>query len=423
MPQTMKKILTCILPLAAAFLLSSCLKDMKDSELFEGSKEVEVGITLPEALAAESKSDFKVMLRNTKTGVAYTALTDAEGVARFDAEYGTYSMIVNKQIEVDGAIKILSASQNIVLTRNDREVEALTAELAASNKGTIILKEVYFHYSKTPGNKNYTADQYVTLYNNSNKVQYLDGIGVGVHTTYNSNTSQPYVKTWLGEGNTDPRDSVPNIAFGFNFPGNGTEHPLQPGEEVVVALSAINHTSAMTQTPINLAADNVWALWIPAFKAQKAPEIPESRRLHAFCEMGKGSMFMISPLSPAVILFHIEGGADEYVKDGPVPGQPGGNLIYAPPTNESKNMVAIMIPKEWVYDGVEFRKSESHVARLCSEISLQPLTISTGSGSGVSYIRKVDDEATAASGHTVYQDTNDSSADWLMIDRPTLANK
>ena len=40
----MKKILTCILPLAAAFLLSGCLKDMKDSELFEGSKEVEVSM-------------------------------------------------------------------------------------------------------------------------------------------------------------------------------------------------------------------------------------------------------------------------------------------------------------------------------------------------------------------------------------------
>lgn len=118
----------------------------------------------------------------------------------------------------------------------------MPAELTAANKGTIILKEVYFHLAKTPSGANYNYDQYFTLYNNSDKVQYLDGIGLGTHSTYNSNAKRIYVKSWLGDDNTDPRDSVPISAFGFNFPGKGTDHPLQPGEEVVIALSAINHT-------------------------------------------------------------------------------------------------------------------------------------------------------------------------------------
>ncbi len=419
MPQTMNKILTYILPLAAALLLCSCLKDMKDHELFEGSKEVEVSITLPEALAAEAKSDFKVMLRNSKTGVVLTTLTDAQGVARLETEYGTYSVIVSKQIEVEGAVKILSFSQNIVLSRDDNEVEKLTAELTASNKGTIILKEVYFHLAKTPSGANYTSDQYFILYNNSDKVQYLDGIGLGTHSTYNSNSKRVYVKSWLGDDNTDPRDSVPICAFGFNFPGKGTEHPLQPGEEVVIALSAVNHTSTMTTVPLNLAAENCWAMWIPSLKLQKTPEVPQERWLNPYCEQGMGTMYTISRTSPTFIIYRIEGSAEEYVKDGVTLGAPGGHMISAPPAYTSK-VFSIMIPKEWVYDGVEFRISESEVPRLCPEISLQALMISSTTGSGISYVRKVDEEATAAAGHTVYQDTNDSSQDWMMIQRPTL---
>lgn len=415
----MKKILTCILPLAAAFLLSGCLKDMKDSELFEGSKEVEVSITLPEALAAEPKSDFKVMLRNSKTGVVLTSVTDAQGVARLEAEYGTYSVIVSKQIEVEGAVKILSASQNIVLSRDDKQVETLAAELTAANKGTIILKEVYFHLAKTPSGANYNYDQYFTLYNNSDKVQYLDGIGLGTHSTYNSNAKRIYVKSWLGDDNTDPRDSVPISAFGFNFPGKGTDHPLQPGEEVVIALSAINHTGAMTTVPVNLATESTWAMWIPAFKGQKTPEVPEERRLNPYCQQGLGTAFTISRTSPTVVIYRIEGSAEEYVKDGVKLGEPGGHMISAPPAYTGK-IYSIMIPKEWVYDGVEFRIAENEVPRLCPEISLQALMITSGMGSGISYIRKVDEEATAAAGHTVYQDTNDSSQDWMMIPRPTL---
>ena len=64
----MKKILYYLVPLATAFLLCGCLKDMKDGELLHGNREVLISIDLPGELASLDKSGFKVTMRNTKIG-------------------------------------------------------------------------------------------------------------------------------------------------------------------------------------------------------------------------------------------------------------------------------------------------------------------------------------------------------------------
>ena len=47
----MKKILYYLVPLATAFLLCGCLKDMKDGELLHGNREVLISIDLPGELS------------------------------------------------------------------------------------------------------------------------------------------------------------------------------------------------------------------------------------------------------------------------------------------------------------------------------------------------------------------------------------
>ena len=104
-----------------------------------------------------------------------------------------------------------------------------------------------------------------------------------------------YNKFWLGSTSTELRDSIPVNAFGFVFPGEGREHPIQPGEEVVIALSAVEHTADQTSRPMNLAADNVWAMYIDRFagSAVKAPAAGVER-LECFCELASGNS-MFSP--------------------------------------------------------------------------------------------------------------------------------
>ena len=216
----MKKILYYLVPLATAFLLCGCLKDMKDGELLHGNREVLISIDLPGELASLDKSGFKVTMRNTKIGNTYTSETDAKGETRIDAEYGNYSVIISKVADVGGISKFLHATRDFVLNKDGQSAGTNNLEIKATARGTIILKEVYFHKTKTAdGKANYNYDQYFTLCNNSDDVQYLDGVGVGFHTSFNSGKSAVYNKFWLGSTSTELRDSIPVNAFGFVFPG------------------------------------------------------------------------------------------------------------------------------------------------------------------------------------------------------------
>lgn len=420
----MKKILYYLAPLAIAFLLSGCLKDMKESELLHGNREVLISIDLPGELASLDKAGFKVTMRNTKIGNTYVTETDQRGEARIDAEYGNYSVIISKVADVDGVSKFLHATKDFVLNKDGQSVGTANLEIKATARGAIILKEVYFHKTKSAdGSANYGYDQYFTLCNNSDEVQYLDGVGVGFHTTFNSGKSVVYNKFWLGSTSTELRDSIPVNAFGFMFPGRGQDHPLQPGEEVVLALSAVEHTPDQTSRPMNLAADNVWAMYIDRFAKgtqQKAPAAGVER-LECFCELASGNTIVLSISSPAIVVYRLPEDPYKYVEGGAIPGRKYGKVMYQPP--KYANMPSIMVPKECILDGVEFRSNDTHVPRLCSDISLQPLFITTASYSGQSYIRKVDESASEIVGRTVYQDTNNSAEDWMPLDEPSLCTE
>ena len=128
----MKKILYYLVPLATAFLLCGCLKDMKDGELLHGNREVLISIDLPGELASLDKSGFKVTMRNTKIGNTYTSETDAKGETRIDAEYGNYSVIISKVADVGGISKFLHATRDFVLNKDGQSAGTNNLEIKAT---------------------------------------------------------------------------------------------------------------------------------------------------------------------------------------------------------------------------------------------------------------------------------------------------
>lgn len=96
-----------------------------------------------------------------------------------------------------------------------------------------VISEIFFTGTTTPDGKQYSDDQYVKIGNNSDETLYLDGYVFG-ETAFMSTDKQDYTPDLMSEAVT--------LQAIYAFPGSGTDYPVAPGEEVLVAVNGINHT-------------------------------------------------------------------------------------------------------------------------------------------------------------------------------------
>lgn len=118
---------------------------------------------------------------------------------------------------------------------------------ARSHVDHLIIKEVFYvgHYTERdtrawgvkPEPQLYDDDQYLTIYNPTDEVKYLDGLAIA------STALDP-----SGLLEFAPKDNFVNHYYGAStvmcFPGKGQDHPIQPKQTIVVAKYAIDHQAA-----------------------------------------------------------------------------------------------------------------------------------------------------------------------------------
>jgi hypothetical protein len=110
--------------------------------------------------------------------------------------------------------------------------------LTAGRPGTLVISELWFGTFAVQGTS-YNWGQFMEIYNNSATTQYLDGKLIG---------KGPFAGRDYGgiacsgeERWTNDPDGV-WVRWVYRFPGTGTRYPLRPGEAVIVAMEAIDHS-------------------------------------------------------------------------------------------------------------------------------------------------------------------------------------
>ncbi len=165
--------------------------------------------------------------------------TDINGFCVFEnIPSQIYNASVNAD-EIDGSNRLLSGSltgKNVFGC--DENLDTIFVKVT-SCRG-IKINEVY---TVGPVNRMYYFyDQYVELYNNSDEVLYLDGMMIS-RVCGNSITDGH-----LGPGADEDSDGdIDGARFVYKFPGNPGEknHPINPGQYVVIAADAIDHTKTV----------------------------------------------------------------------------------------------------------------------------------------------------------------------------------
>ena len=402
--------------IAALTAFSSCMQELRKDDFNDESISgtIKVQLTMPEEFKSMSVEGVKLTLTDNSTGLTYNASSDANGFAQARVAYGTYTVSAETKVNAGSVIDIFNGNVSGLRVTPENNDAAASINLKHSLGSKIVIKEFYFGGCKNLATgKNYQNDKYLILYNNSDEVVYLDSLCIGTAYPWNAPTNgktADFVNLETGE----LMDGVPCSNIAWMFDGTGNDIPLQPGEEVVVGLNAIDH-SAITENSVDLGKTGYYALWDPTLglKGQSTPNagvIP----LNGFWKTGTSTSYVISVSSPAIFLFRLGGRTTQQFVDQ--------TLTVNPKTPGSVLSHCLLVEKQNVIDGLECLKNNSDTKRMIPEVDNGFITMTSYHGNSIH--RKIDQEATAAAGgRIVYQDTNNSSNDFYVREFASLTGK
>jgi len=310
--------------------------------------------------------DAKVYLNSISYGNVYDTMTDSAGNARFDAILpDMYNIAVSKRLVTDYSTVLLNGQVvNTTIAGGDQNI-ILVVQSSKSSK--IIFSEIYYNGSVKNPIPYYYHDQFTELYNNSEDVVYLDSLIIA--------------DAEYGYRDEDYIHSV----HAYMFPGDGDDYPLAPGEMVIVAQDAMNH-SANNSVDLSGAEFEYYAY------GQSDVDYPATNMIQLHHKYGVD--FLYSVKSSAIVLLKV---ADPYA--------------YGYDNNNQ-----IQLPKSAVLDGVEYKEDLTDY----DYKRLGP-TIDAGITGGFemyqskSIQRKID---YYQNGRAILIDNNNSSIDFKVITPP-----
>lgn len=206
---------------------------------------VEMKVDLPEDVQGLTLSNECYEFRNVSTGRS-TTFSSAEDIK---VMVGLYDVTFTAEAEMpNGTVAVVKAfTQSVQVTGSNVVVELKAYSSMASDD--LVIAEVFFTGTLQSSGNQYLGDGYVKLYNNTDHVVYADGI-----TLFESKftTTQKY------DYDPDVMDTAMTVQALYTVPGNGTEHPLQPGEYLTLADVAIDHRTANPNSFDLSGADFEW---------------------------------------------------------------------------------------------------------------------------------------------------------------------
>lgn len=359
-----------------------------------------------------------VRLTDSK-GMEFVQMTDAQGVATFQVPVGIYQATVSWVGEiVDGWRTIYNGALSNLVVRCDNPL-SVTLPLTRATSSSIIIRELYVGgCQKDDGSGWFYRDKYVIIANNSGQRVTLPGLCLGICTPYNSyGINKNYDES--GHLNYENEGFVPAASAFWYFQSD--EVVFEPWEQKVIALNgAIDHTLAYSNS-VNLAQPQYYCTFdiehYTSTSAYPSPSevIPTSHYLKAVRYGDQmESAWPLSSTSPAMFIFTPPAGMTPLEF-----GNDASNVWYdegrALPTFACRK-----VPVENILDGIEVFSDawDENAKRLTGSVDVGYVYMTARQGHSLE--RRIDVAETARQGQTVYQDTNNSTADFVQREHASL---
>ena len=406
----MKKLLYI---LTAILMVTSCV-DVKDTNPYEGAVNVlTLTMVYPEGLEGADKAGLNVVVEDMNTGSRYSQVTASDGTATFTLPNGLYRINVSGRSDI-GIFN--GTADKVVVSGGDL---AFNIAMSYSKPGSIVIKELYCGgCKKLPQEGNYQADQYFILHNNHYEVQYLDSLCFGTLSPNNATGANHFVSKDPSTGENVFPDYIPVIQAIWQFPGDGDDFPLQPGEDAVVCVrGAIDHSqqyplSVNLNRPDYFVCYNVTYFWNSTYHPAPGDQISDSRIVDVVIKTGQANAYTLSISSPTLAVFKAQGmRIQDFVRSEE-------NIIAVPGSSVDR---VVKVPYEWVLDAVEvFDGRSTNNEKRLGPLADAGFVTQTDIYQGRSLMRYVDEEASAISGYEILADTNNSSNDFYESEKQSL---
>lgn len=381
-----KKFLKLVFALFAAILVIPLVSCSSDDDSVK-SYTVTLSVGLPSGVTADNVENLEIILtKGTKSDTIHAANLDITTWTK-TLPQGQYTIKAQGKIK-DEAAAYLTGTSSVDLYANS----AVTLQLTKNVKSPLIFKSLY----TTGGQTGYMVDGYFEIVNNSDEVQYLDGLILSAPQGNQTNAN-----AWQANG----FENLYNCGQGtvIAFPGTGKDYPLQPGESVLIAQDAANHAQLAGDGNhcVDLSKAN-FEIYIDNVKSEI--DYPATNMKIIFQNNAYMRAFGLGFFGRAYLLAKLPTGItpEAFAANS-------ANLMTTPGSTSSTQY--LMIPSKYVLDAVDIwdGTSETHYGTFLPADDQQGVLGSTA-WAGNCVRRKV---IKIENGRPYYQDTNNSSQDFL----------
>ena len=376
------KLLAAALLLVGSAAFFSC---NNDDDVKIKSYPMEVKFALHDGLAWNNITDAKLIVSNDK-GLHDTISIKGDTTITF--VQGLYNFVVTGKVK-DEAAAYVQGTAGANLFQNATVNVALSKVVRSS----LIFKAIY----TTGGKQGYMKDGYFEIVNNSDEVQYLDGLILSAPAGKQQNKN-----AWQANGFEDLYACGQGQVLAF--PGSGHDYPLQPGQSVLIANDGANHkdlAGAGNHCPDLSKAD--WEVYLSYVNGEI--DYPAKNLDVIFVNNKYMKAFGLGFFGRAYVLARLPQGMtpEAFAADH--------SNIKKEPGNAAATMEYLVIPSKYVLDAVDIwdAQTTNHYPTFQAKDDAEGV-LASKAWEGKCVRRKV---TKVVNGRAYYQDTNNSANDFL----------
>lgn len=246
--RNMIKCAAIVVAVAAMTAICSC-SDKNDLTQTDAAFEV----VKPEGVNNVTIKSQELKATNLSTGVT-TILHDLNNVNLMEGLYDfTYSAEItyiaknDKGEEAEASGRLSGKAENVTVTGAAKSINIET--YLTVDKDDFIFEEIFFSGTLRASGSQYNGDSYIKIYNNTDHVLYADGLAF---------CESKFKSTQYFDYTPDIRKDTMTVWSIYVIPGSGTEHPVKPGESMVICDTGIDHRVANPNSFDLSSADFEW---------------------------------------------------------------------------------------------------------------------------------------------------------------------